>query len=166
MRGINYLAVVAAAVAAFVASSAWYAVFGKATMELSGVGPAAAANMANPAWTALFVVAQSLVVAFMLSYFVARLGIAGLKGRRACRRLGLDLPHHDPSGLRRSRACAMDACHHPCRGLARKATAHGRHPRRLAWKTKRGERKQVKRSWTRETRDAQGLARRPALVPG
>jgi hypothetical protein len=79
MRGINYLAVVAAAVAAFVASSAWYAVFGKATMELSGVGPAAAATMANPAWTALFVVAQSLVVAFMLSYFVARLGIVGLK---------------------------------------------------------------------------------------
>ena len=24
----------------------------------------------------------------------------------------------------------------------------------------------MKRSWTRETRDAQGLARRPALVPG
>jgi hypothetical protein len=45
MKGINYLAVVAAA--AFVASSVWYAVFGNATMELSGIGPAAAANMAN-----------------------------------------------------------------------------------------------------------------------
>jgi hypothetical protein len=45
MKGINYLAVVAAA--AFVASSVWYAVFGNATMGLSGIGPTAAANMAN-----------------------------------------------------------------------------------------------------------------------
>jgi Protein of unknown function (DUF1761) len=79
MKGIDILAVVVAAVAAFVASSVWYAVFGSATMELSGVGPAAAADMANPAYTALFVVAQSLVVAFMLAYFVARLGTAGPK---------------------------------------------------------------------------------------
>ena len=79
MKGINKLAVVAAAVAAFVASSVWYAVFGNATMELSGIGQATAADMANPAYTALFVVAQSLVVAFMLSYFVARLGTAGPK---------------------------------------------------------------------------------------
>ena len=79
MRGINYLAVIAAAVAAFVASSAWYAVFGKATMELSGVGPAAAATMANQRGRRCSWFAQSLVVAFMLSYFVARLGIAGLK---------------------------------------------------------------------------------------
>lgn len=59
MKGINKLAVVAAAVAAFVASSVWYAVFGNATMELSGIGQATAADMANPAYTALFVVAQS-----------------------------------------------------------------------------------------------------------
>jgi len=76
MKRIEFPAVVAAAVAAFVASSAWYAVFGNATMELSGIGPAAAAN---PAYTALFVIAQSLVVAFMLSYFVVRLEIAGPK---------------------------------------------------------------------------------------
>ena len=47
MKGINKLAIVAAAVAAFVASSVWYAVFGNATMGLSGIGPTAAANMAN-----------------------------------------------------------------------------------------------------------------------
>jgi hypothetical protein len=79
MKGISKVAVVAAALAAVVASSVWYAVFGNATMELSGIGPAAAADMANPAYTALFVVAQSLVVAFMLSYFVAGLGVAGPK---------------------------------------------------------------------------------------
>lgn len=73
---VNYLAVVAAAVAAFVASSAWYTLFGNQVAELSGVGPAAAAT---PASTMLFVVAQSLVVAFMLAYFVARLGITGWK---------------------------------------------------------------------------------------
>jgi Protein of unknown function (DUF1761) len=72
MKGINRLAIVAAALAAFVASSVWYAVFGNATMELSGTGQDAAANMANPSYTALFVVPQSLVVAFVLSYFVAR----------------------------------------------------------------------------------------------
>jgi Protein of unknown function (DUF1761) len=76
MKGNNKLAIVAAAVAAFVASSVWYAVFGNATMELSGIGPAAAAD---PAYTALFVVAQSLVVAFVLSYFVVRLGVTGPK---------------------------------------------------------------------------------------
>ena len=79
MKRLNKLAIVAAAVAAFVASSVWYAVSGNATMELSGTGSDAAATMANPAYTALFVVAQSLVVAFVLSYFVVRLGVAGPK---------------------------------------------------------------------------------------
>ena len=77
MAKVNYLAVVAATFAAFAASSVWYTVFGGAMMELSGVGPAAAAT---PAWTMLFVVAQSFVVALMLAYFVARLGIVGWKG--------------------------------------------------------------------------------------
>ena len=47
MNGINKLAIVAAAVAAFVASSVWYAVYGNATMELSSTGQDAAANIAN-----------------------------------------------------------------------------------------------------------------------
>jgi hypothetical protein len=80
MIRFNYLAVVVAAVAAFVASSVWYAVFGDAWMELRGVGPANAADTATPVWTMLFVVAQSLVVAFVLAYFVARLGIVGWRG--------------------------------------------------------------------------------------
>ncbi len=80
MHRMNYLAIVVAAVAAFVASSVWYAVFGNAWMELRGVDPATAADMATPAWQMLFVVFQSFVVAFMLAYFVVHLGIVDWKG--------------------------------------------------------------------------------------
>lgn len=82
MYGTNYLRIVAAALAAFVASAAWYTVFGGATARLSDANPA---SVATPAWTMLFVVAQSLVVAAMLAYLGSRLGIVQ---RRAALRLG------------------------------------------------------------------------------
>ena len=77
---MNYLAVLAAAVAAFVVSSVWYTIFGNAWMELRGINPATAANMRMPALTMLFVIVQSLVVAFMLAYFIGHLGIIDWKG--------------------------------------------------------------------------------------
>ena len=80
MPEMNYLAVVVAAIAAFVVSAVWYTVFGNAWMELRSVDPATAADTATPAWTMLFVVIQSLVVAFMLAYFVVHLGIADWRG--------------------------------------------------------------------------------------
>jgi hypothetical protein len=80
MRRINYLAVLVAAVAAFVASSVWYTIFANASMELRGIDPATAADVGTPAWTMLFVVVQSLVVALMLAYFVGHLGIVDWKG--------------------------------------------------------------------------------------
>ena len=80
MRRMNYLAVLVAAVAAFVMSSVWYAIFGNAWMELRGIDPATAADTATPAWTMLFVIVQSLVVAFMLAYFVVHLGFVDWKG--------------------------------------------------------------------------------------
>jgi hypothetical protein len=76
----NYVAVVVAAVAAFAASSVWHTVFGNEMMDLRGIDPATAPVMATPAWMMLFVVVQSLVVAFMLAYFVANLGIIDWKG--------------------------------------------------------------------------------------
>ena len=82
MYGTNYLRVVAAALAAFVASAAWYTVFGGATARLSDANPASAAT---PVWAMLFVVAQSLVVSAMLAYLVSRLGIVE---RGAALRLG------------------------------------------------------------------------------
>jgi len=80
MLRMNYLAVVVAAVAAFVASSVWYAVFGSAWMELRGIDPATAADMGTPLWKMLFVVFQSLGVALMLAYFVLHLGIVNWRG--------------------------------------------------------------------------------------
>jgi len=74
------LSVLVAAVAAFVVSSVWYTVFGNAWMELRDVDPATAANMGTPAWTMLFVIGQSLVVAFVLAYLVEHLGIVDWKG--------------------------------------------------------------------------------------
>ena len=86
MRSRNYLRVVAAALAAFIASLAWYTVFSGAMVEPSGANPSTPANTATPAmWAMLFVVAQSLVVASVLAYLVSRLGIVD---RRAALRLG------------------------------------------------------------------------------
>jgi hypothetical protein len=85
MRGRDYLRVVAAALAAFVASLVWYTVFGGAMVELSSPGPSSAAKTAALAWTMLFVVTQSLVVASVLAYLVSRLGIVE---QRAALRLG------------------------------------------------------------------------------
>jgi hypothetical protein len=79
MLRMNYLAVVVAALAAFVASSVWYAIFANAWMELRGIDPATAADVGTPAWKALFVVVQSLVVAFTLAYFVMHLGVVDWK---------------------------------------------------------------------------------------
>lgn len=86
MRGRNYLRVAAAALAAFVASLAWYTVFGGVMVELSGADPSTAANTATPVLAMLFVVAQSFVVASVLTYLVSRLGIVDW---RAALRLGV-----------------------------------------------------------------------------
>ena len=80
MLGMNYLAVVAAAVAGFVASLVWYTMFGGAMLELRGIDPATAADMGTTVWTILFVIFQSLVVAFMLAYFVVHIGVVDWKG--------------------------------------------------------------------------------------
>ena len=85
MRGRDYLRIAAAALAAFVASLVWYTVFGGAMAEPSGADPSTAAATTTPVWAMLFVVAQSLVVASVLAYFVSRLGIVD---RRAALRLG------------------------------------------------------------------------------
>ncbi len=77
MPGINYLAVVVTAVAAFVASSVWYVLFGKELRELS---PAMADMKAAPVWKKVVVVLQGLVLAFVLAVLVGRLGITTWTG--------------------------------------------------------------------------------------
>jgi Protein of unknown function (DUF1761) len=70
MMNINYLAVVVAAVAAFVASFVWYSVFGA---ELAKISPAFAEQQPVP-WKMLVILATSLVVAFVVAYVI---GLAG-----------------------------------------------------------------------------------------
>ena len=72
MLGINFLAVVVAAVAAFVVSSVWYIVFGK---ELAKVSAAFAEALQKPRpWKMLVVIVQSLVLALVLAYFIGLIG--------------------------------------------------------------------------------------------
>jgi len=81
MLGINYLAVVVAAVAALAASSVWYMVFGKALMELLGTDPGATVDIRKvPAWKKLAEFVRGFVVAYVLARFVVLLGVAGLIG--------------------------------------------------------------------------------------
>jgi len=81
MPGINYLAVVAAAVAAFVASSVWYVLFGKERMKLLGNEPGATADMRRvQPWKMLAEIIRSLIVAYVLARLVVLLGIADWKG--------------------------------------------------------------------------------------
>jgi hypothetical protein len=76
MREINYLTVVVAAIAAFVMSSVWYIIFGKARMELLGKEPNATADMRRvPAWKKLIEFVRGLIVAYVLAHLVALLGI-------------------------------------------------------------------------------------------
>jgi hypothetical protein len=77
MEGMNFLAVSVAAVAAFVASAVWYTLFANSMANLSNTG---SAESGTSIWTMLFVIAQSFVVAFMVAYFVSRLGVTGLAG--------------------------------------------------------------------------------------
>jgi hypothetical protein len=66
---VNFLAVVVAAIVAFVGSSAWYVAFGK---ELAKVSPAFAELQAQTpaAWRMLAVFGGSLVLSFVVAYVV------------------------------------------------------------------------------------------------
>ena len=72
MPGINYVAVVMAAALAFVTSAVWYIVFGK---ELAKVSTAFAEGLQKrQPWKMLAVMAQSLVLALVLAYFLGLIG--------------------------------------------------------------------------------------------
>jgi hypothetical protein len=76
MLEIHYFAVVVAAVAAFVMSSVWYTVFGKARMELLDQDPCATADMRKvPAWKKVAELMRELVIAYVVARFVVQLGV-------------------------------------------------------------------------------------------
>jgi hypothetical protein len=82
MLGINYWAVVVAAVAAFVVGAVWYSplLFSKAYMNLRGLNPDATADTSPPVGELLGEFVRYLVVAFVLAYFVVRLGVSDWMG--------------------------------------------------------------------------------------
>jgi uncharacterized protein DUF1761 len=80
MPGIHYLAVFVAAVAAFVASSVYYMVFGKALMALLPAESVAVDMRKVPAWKKAAEFVRGLVVAFVVAWFVAQLEVVDWKG--------------------------------------------------------------------------------------
>jgi len=82
MLKINYWAVIVAAVTAFVVGAVWYSplLFSKAYMEARGMNPAALVDMRPPVGEMLGEFAKNLVIAFVLAYFVVRLGVIEWRG--------------------------------------------------------------------------------------
>lgn len=82
MVGINYLAVLGAAVAAFVVGGLWYSplLFGNAYLALRGLDPAAASQTTMSVGEVVAEFARWLVIAFVLARLMALLGIASFSG--------------------------------------------------------------------------------------
>ena len=79
MPEINYFAVGAAAVAAFVVSTGWYIVFSNTMMKLQGVKADAMADMNKPqTWKMLIEIVRSLVLGYVLARFVVLLDFSAL----------------------------------------------------------------------------------------
>ena len=78
MSDINFLAVVVAAVAAFVFSSVWYIVFGEERMKQlrSGTNATVAVEENIPPWKLLGEFVRSLVVGAVLAYLIVQLDVA------------------------------------------------------------------------------------------
>jgi len=79
MRKINLLAVVVAAVAAFVASTVYYMLLGNTYMALRGIDPSAVSRTPQ-VWQIVGQLVRDLVVAVVLAYFVAQLRVVHWKG--------------------------------------------------------------------------------------
>ena len=78
MRGMNPLTIVVTTLAAFVFSSVWYTVFGKARMKLLGNNQSATADMRKvPTSQKLFEVFRSLVVVLVVAHLLAVAGAGG-----------------------------------------------------------------------------------------
>jgi Protein of unknown function (DUF1761) len=71
MPGTNYLAVIVVAVAAFVMSSVYYIIFGKARMKLLGDDPDAGADVRKiEPWKILVELARSFIVALAVAHLI------------------------------------------------------------------------------------------------
>ncbi len=82
MLSVNYLSVVAAAIASFVIGGLWYSplLFGQSYMELRGMSPEAMASSAVPVGKMIAEFVRGLVIAFVLAQFAARFGVTDWLG--------------------------------------------------------------------------------------
>ncbi len=81
MTGINYLAVVVAALAALLASMLWYILFAKQRRELSRQELSSPDDMRRPRPVKMLIeVLRNLILALVLGYFILHLGITNLAG--------------------------------------------------------------------------------------
>ncbi len=81
MTGINYLAVVVAALAALLASMLWYILFAKQRRELSRQELSSPDDMRRPRPGKMLIeVLRNLVLAVVLAYLILHLGITNLAG--------------------------------------------------------------------------------------
>ncbi len=78
VMGINYLAVVAAVIVAFVASTLWYTVFGAERERL--LGTQRDASERPPVWMMLVELLRSFVLAYVLAVLFGLAGTAGFFG--------------------------------------------------------------------------------------
>lgn len=77
MTDLNYPAILAATVAAFAVSGAWYAGFGS---QLAGLSAAYSEAARSPAWTILAELVRSFVVATVLAGLAVGIGTVGWTG--------------------------------------------------------------------------------------
>ena len=80
MIPINYLAVLAAAVAAFIVGGVWYSplIFGKAYLALRGLDPVVASQSGMSVGEVVTEFGRWLVISFVLARFVAQSSVADL----------------------------------------------------------------------------------------
>ena len=80
MSEVHYLAVLVAAVAAFVASSVYYMIFGEALTALLPADSVAVDIRTVPTWKKAAEFVRGLIVAFVVAYFVVKVGVVEWKG--------------------------------------------------------------------------------------
>jgi hypothetical protein len=70
MSEINFVAVIAAAVAAFIATFVWYIVFGAQLAQVTN-----GANQQTPPWKIAIALIQNLILAAVIAYLIKRTGV-------------------------------------------------------------------------------------------
>lgn len=78
---INYLAIIAAAVASFIAGAVWYSplLLGKEYINLRGINPGTMKDMRPAAWELIGEFVRNLIIAYVLARFILQHEIVNLK---------------------------------------------------------------------------------------